>query len=88
MIRPYFEMIVFLAHWCSFCQNEVPWVSQWLQDTELPSIVEAVPGASPELVTRWLERDGERRRIFDERFMFGHSYDMHVSAFWHQLLVG
>jgi len=33
----------------------------------LPSVLEEVPGASASLVTRWLERGGQRRRLFDER---------------------
>lgn len=54
----------------------------------LPTIIKEVPGASADLFQSWLKRNGQVRRMFDERLMFGHSYDLHVSAFWHQLLLG
>ena len=34
------KVVVFLAHWCSFCQAEVPEVTEWLDRTELPADVE------------------------------------------------
>lgn len=57
--------IVFLAHWCPHCQNEVPAVQRWLNDTggvegvDLYSVTTAVlaqPGNYPP--SEWLEEEG------------------------------
>jgi len=36
------RIIGFFAHWCPHCQNEVPEVVSWLEDTSLPEDVEVV----------------------------------------------
>ncbi len=33
-------MVVFLAHWCQFCNAEVPVINQWLEESGLPEGVE------------------------------------------------
>lgn len=59
------KMIVFLAHWCPHCQNEVPWVSDWLETTTLPDGVDFYAIATAIDRTQenwppsvWLEREG------------------------------
>jgi len=54
----------------------------------MPAAIAAVPGATAGDLSLWFERDGVKRRLFDERFIFGHAYDTQLSAFWFQLLVG
>jgi thiol-disulfide isomerase/thioredoxin len=34
------KILLFLAHWCPYCQNEVPTVRSWLETTELPDNVD------------------------------------------------
>ena len=34
------KMIVFLAHWCQFCQTEVPVVQNWLNTNPIPDGVD------------------------------------------------
>jgi thiol-disulfide isomerase/thioredoxin len=34
------KMIVFLAHWCPYCQNEMPLVQAWLGTDPLPEGVD------------------------------------------------
>ncbi|MBT8192805.1 MAG: TlpA family protein disulfide reductase [Acidimicrobiia bacterium] len=59
------KMIVFLAHWCQFCQAEVPELTDWLENNELPDNVEliAVATSIDRLAvnfppSEWLEREG------------------------------
>ncbi|GMQ94762.1 MAG: hypothetical protein BMS9Abin12_2268 [Acidimicrobiia bacterium] len=57
--------IVFLAHWCQFCQREVPRVQQWLDNgggvegTELYSVSTAVNSTRPNYPpSEWFDREG------------------------------
>ena len=59
------KIIVFLAHWCPHCQNEVPWVTEWLGVTDLPDGVDFYsvatgidPNADNYPPSDWLEREG------------------------------
>ena len=40
------KMIVFLAHWCQFCQAEVPELTAWLAANEVPDNVELIAVAT------------------------------------------
>ncbi|MEE8457772.1 MAG: hypothetical protein V3S28_06950 [Acidimicrobiia bacterium] len=57
--------IVFLAHWCQFCQREVPRVQQWLDSgggvdgVDLYSVSTAANSAQPNHpASEWLVREG------------------------------
>jgi thiol-disulfide isomerase/thioredoxin len=59
------KVVVFLAHWCSHCQAEVPAIQSWIDDGGLPEDVDlysvatansAVRGNYPP--DRWLEGEG------------------------------
>ncbi|MBI4730455.1 MAG: TlpA family protein disulfide reductase [Acidobacteria bacterium] len=59
------KAIVFLAHWCPHCQNEVPQVQAWLnnkgmpKDVDLISVSTAVRPSSPNYPPdKWLQREG------------------------------
>lgn len=54
----------FFAHWCPHCQDEIPRVTEWLNDNELPAGVEVVAistGVSSDLdnypPSAWFERE-------------------------------
>jgi len=59
------KVLLFLAHWCQHCQNEVPRVQSWLAAGGLPADVDLIsvstaidstfPNYPPEA---WLEREG------------------------------
>lgn len=59
------KVLIFLAHWCSHCQNEVPVVQAWLDQGGLPADVDLIsvstsidptlPNYPPEA---WLTREG------------------------------
>ena len=58
------KIILFLAHWCPHCQNEVPWVTEWLNDGNLPDNVDFYSVATSIDRSRenwppsdWLERE-------------------------------
>ncbi|MDH3707058.1 MAG: TlpA family protein disulfide reductase [Acidimicrobiia bacterium] len=58
------RLIGFFAHWCPHCQREVPRVSSWLTDNELPGGVEVVavstsvePGGPNYPPSAWFERE-------------------------------
>jgi len=61
------KLIVFLAHWCSHCQAEVPVVQGWLNQKGFPegvnlySVSTSVDEAQPNYpASEWLEREGWR----------------------------
>lgn len=58
------KMIIFLAHWCPNCQDEVPEVTDWLEQNSLPDSVEIISVATSINRARdnfppsnWLERE-------------------------------
>lgn len=59
------KVIVFVAHWCPHCRDEVPVLAAWLDDNGAPDDVDLYAVASrtdPELPnhppSEWLEREG------------------------------
>jgi len=59
------KVLIFLAHWCSFCQAEVPEVVGWLAQGGLPADVDmyslsvVIDPNRPNFPPRaWLEREG------------------------------
>jgi thiol-disulfide isomerase/thioredoxin len=58
-------LLVFLAHWCGFCQQEVPMLVQWHADGAVPEGLRVVgvptgtdSGASNYPPSTWFEREG------------------------------
>lgn len=64
------KLIVFMAHWCQFCQREVPALQGWINQNGIPDGVELVtvatsidrarPNYPPD---EWLEREGWTPRV-------------------------
>ncbi len=59
------KMILFFAHWCSVCREEVPVITDWLPGATLPpqlDIISVSTGVNPNAPnyppSRWLEREG------------------------------
>ncbi|MBT8212167.1 MAG: TlpA family protein disulfide reductase [Acidimicrobiia bacterium] len=59
------KVVMFLAHWCSFCQAEVPVVQAWLNAGGLPAGTEMIAVSTSVNAGRdnyppsaWLEREG------------------------------
>ena len=59
------KIVMFVAHWCSHCQAEVPAIADHLKDTPMPDDVElvavstAVDEAAPNYPpVKWLKREG------------------------------
>jgi thiol-disulfide isomerase/thioredoxin len=64
------KVILFLAHWCQFCQREVPNVQAYVDETGLPSgvdfvsVVTSIDRARPNYPPNaWLEEEGWTQRI-------------------------
>lgn len=58
------KVLVFLAHWCRYCQKEVPRLTTWMRENTPPGEVQVVSistavkrGASHYPPSRWLERE-------------------------------
>lgn len=58
------KIIMVVAHWCPFCQNEVPRIQKWLNESGMPADVELVTIATANDPTRgnfpaaeWLRRE-------------------------------
>jgi thiol-disulfide isomerase/thioredoxin len=85
------KMLVFLAHWCPHCQNEVPRVSQWLADTELPANVDFF-GVATAIdrkqdnwpPSEWLEQEGFSAPVLvDDRVnSIGDAFGLPAYPYW------
>lgn len=83
-------MIVFLAHWCQFCNAEVPVVNQWLEEDGLPegTEVRAVatgidPGQPNYPPTTWLrERSWTVPTLIDSDGTIGAAYGVRSYPYW------
>lgn len=88
------KMIVFLAHWCSHCQREVPAVQAWLNDNGVPAGVDFVSVATSISDIRpnyppdaWLEREGWTPRVVVDDSSSTISNAFGLSAFPYYVLV-
>jgi len=59
------KLIVFVAHWCPHCRNEIPLLADWLKSNQLPNGVDlyavstAVDSKRPNYPpSSWLEKEG------------------------------
>lgn len=59
------KMLLFFAHWCSVCQQEVPMIADWLPGATLPEGLEMITvstGVNPNQnnypPSAWMEREG------------------------------
>lgn len=84
------KVLLFLAHWCSHCQAEVPVVQDWLDagggpdDVDLISVATAIdptlPNHPPEA---WLEREGWTVPVIvDPAGTVADAYGLSAFPFW------
>jgi thiol-disulfide isomerase/thioredoxin len=59
------KMLLFVAHWCGVCQQEIPLIADWLPGATLPQDLEIIsvstgvnPNQSNYPASAWLEREG------------------------------
>lgn len=85
------KVLLFLAHWCPHCQNEVPEVQAWVRDKGLPegvalvSVVTATDPTRPNYPpSEWLAREGwtVQTLVDDERSAIAEAYGVSGFPFW------
>jgi cytochrome c biogenesis protein CcmG/thiol:disulfide interchange protein DsbE len=83
-------VIVFLAHWCPHCQEEVPVVQAWIAAGGLPSGVDFVsvataidPNAPNYPPDAWLDREGWTAPVIvDPTNSVAQAYGLSAFPFW------
>lgn len=78
------KLVLFLAHWCEYCQREVPLVQNMLNNiggvpegVDFVSVVTSIDKIRPNWPPdRWLEREGWTQRVLvdDEQNSIGNAY--------------
>ena len=88
------KMIVFLAHWCSHCQREVPAVQAWINENGVPAGVDFVSVATSIDEIRsnyppnsWLAREGWTQRVLVDDTAGSISNAFGLNAFPYYVLV-
>lgn len=85
------KMLVFLAHWCEFCQQELPEVEQWAAEGNVPEGVDLVgvatgidPGRPNFPPSEWFEREGWSSPVVvdDGDNSIGEAYGLTAYPFW------
>jgi thiol-disulfide isomerase/thioredoxin len=84
------KMLVFLAHWCPHCQDEVPEVQRWLDEGGLPETIDLISVATAIDETRpnyppdaWLEREGWNAPVIvDDEGQVAQQYGLSAFPFW------
>jgi len=85
------KVILFLAHWCSHCQREVPIVQDWLDGDPLPEGIDFYSVATSISSTRenyppssWLDREGWTAQVIvdDAVSSAGNAYGLRAFPFW------
>jgi len=85
------KIILFLAHWCPHCQNEVPWVTEWIDGGNLPDNVDFYSVATSIDRTRenwppsdWLEREEWPAPVIvdDQANSISEAFGLSAYPFW------
>jgi cytochrome c biogenesis protein CcmG/thiol:disulfide interchange protein DsbE len=84
------KALLFLAHWCGFCQDEVPSVQEWVDTIGVPEGVEIIAIATSIDRVRdnyppqkWLEREGwSETQIYDLDRTIGDAYGLTAFPYW------
>ena len=88
------KLIVFLAHWCSHCEREVPALQAWIDQNGIPDGVDMVSVATSISDIRpnyppdaWLEREGWTPRVVVDDAAGSISSAFGLNAFPYYVLV-
>ena len=84
------KALLFLAHWCGFCQDEVPSVQEWIDTIGLPDGVDIIAVATSIDRSRgnyppqeWLERERwSETQIYDLDKEIGNAYGLTSFPYW------
>ncbi len=84
------KIVLFLAHWCSHCQAEVPIVQRWLNDTGMPADVDLLSVATAINPNRpnyppdaWLTREGWTVPVVvDGQNLVAQAYGLSAFPYW------
>jgi thiol-disulfide isomerase/thioredoxin len=85
------KIVIFLAHWCPFCQAEVPLVQRWVDAGSLPADVDlyAVSTSMDSLRTnyppsRWLDKEGWTAPVVvdDQAAIVSRSFGLNAFPYW------
>jgi thiol-disulfide isomerase/thioredoxin len=84
------KLLLFLAHWCPHCQNEVPVVQDWLDAGSLPAGVDLVsistssdPNRPNYPPSAWLEREGWTAPVVvDSANAIANAYGLTAFPYW------
>lgn len=84
------KAILFLAHWCNYCQAEVPSVQEWIDTIGVPEGIDIIAVATSIDRSRgnyaphdWLEREGwSETQIYDLDKKIGDAYGLTSFPYW------
>ena len=84
------KVLLFLAHWCGFCQKEVPVMQEYIDVVGVPEGVEIIAVATAIDRSRdnypphdWLEREGwAETQIYDTDRDIGTAYGVNSFPYW------
>jgi thiol-disulfide isomerase/thioredoxin len=85
------KIVIFLAHWCPFCQAEVPIVQRWVDAGSLPAEVDlyAVSTSMDSLRTnyppsKWLENEGWTAPVVvdDQATTLSRAFGLNAFPYW------
>lgn len=85
------KIVIFLAHWCPFCQAEVPIVQRWVDAGSLPAEVDlyGVSTSMDSLRTnyppsRWLEKEGWTAPVVvdDQATSLSRTFGLNAFPYW------
>tara|TARA_B100000902_G_scaffold144140_1_gene141569 strand:- start:6002 stop:6628 length:627 start_codon:yes stop_codon:yes gene_type:complete len=84
------KALIFLAHWCPHCQDEVPSVQEWIDTIGVPEGVEIIAvatsidrGRDNYPPQEWLERESwSETQIYDLDRKIGDAYGLTAFPYW------
>lgn len=85
------KIVIFLAHWCPFCQAEVPIVQRWVDAGSLPAEIDlyAVSTSMDSLRTnyppsRWLDNEGWSSPVIvdDQAASTARAFGLNAFPYW------
>ena len=86
----YSKALLFLAHWCGYCQQEVPVVQRFIDSNGVPPGIDVIAvatsidrGRDNYPPQEWLEREGwSETQIYDLDREIGEAYGLNAFPYW------